>query len=151
MDKSLITCSRRRLLALAGLSVTGGCTSLPGQEPSPPGLDSLYLRNQRTQEVEVAVAVERDSEIVYEQAHELAAWKSNTSFGELLIDEDWLGTQTPYEVIIDLADTETESYSTEDFLEIVGDTDGINCFGINVVIDSDFIDFRPSAQETCRQ
>jgi len=137
-------------LALSGLLVTGGCTSLSGQEPPPPGLDSLYLRNQRTQEVEVVVTVERDGEIVYEQTHDLAAWKNNTSFGELLIDEDWLGTQTPYEVIIDLADTETESYSTEDFLEIVGDTDRINCFGINVVIDSDFIDFRPSAQETCR-
>jgi hypothetical protein len=91
------------------------------------------------------VTVERNREIVYEQTHELAVWERNTPFGEALIEEEWLGAQTPYEVTIDLGGAGTESYSTEDFLEIVGNTDEFDCFEITVVIDSDFIDFRPAA------
>ena len=87
---------------------------------------------------------------MYEQTHVLDAWEHSSSFGEIVIEDEWLGEQTPYEVTVDVEETGRESYATGEFLEMAGSTDDFDCFEITVVIDSDFIDFRPAARETCQ-
>lgn len=140
--------SRRGFLSVLGLSIASGCLSISETESNPPGLASLYIRNQRPQKTKVAVDVQRNDETVYTETHSLAA-ETDHSFGEVLIEEEWLGEQVPYEVNISAEGVGEESYSTADFLKIAGGTENFNCYEVTVVIDTDFIDFRPSARETC--
>ena len=143
--------SRRRILAIIGISTFGGCLGMTGEdtESKPPGLDSISVRNQRTQETETLVTVSRDGDILYEKAHTLDG-ESNGSYEWVFIEEDWLGEQTPYEIEISVEGVGEESFSTGDFLEYAGGTEGFDCYEVTVVIGSDFIDFRPSARENCQ-
>ncbi|WP_157575470.1 hypothetical protein [Haloferax sp. Q22] len=118
-------------------------------ESKPPGLDSIYVRNQRTQETETLVTVSRDGDSIYEKSHTLDG-KSTNSYGEVLIEEDWLGEQTSYKIEISAEGVGEESFSTGDFLEYAGGTEGFDCYEVTVVVDTDSIGFRPAARENCR-
>jgi len=60
-----------------------------------------------------------------------------------------MGEAATYEIIVDAAGVGEYTYSTDDFLEMAGDTDGFDCFGVSVVIADDLIDFLPYANVDC--
>ena len=131
--------TRRTCLSLFGAAVFSGCIS--GEEPYP-GLYRIRLQNRTGRAIEPEVTVRKDEVAVYEETHILEA--PDGSQYRNRIDEDsiepedetWLNEDAYYEVTVKVPDIGEETLTTDDFIEMAGDTQDIECFDVIASIDT---------------
>lgn len=139
-------CIPRRLCLTTVVGfVLGGCLN---SSDTIPGLSQIYIRNEREIETELSVTIIKNGDIMYDERTILEA-STDDSWGEFTLEKPWLGESVPYEVIVDSPDINENNYTTEDFLEMGGDSDKTSCFKLTIVIEEDIVDFRPSVEEKC--
>ncbi|WP_143095791.1 hypothetical protein [Natronobacterium haloterrestre] len=137
--------SRRKCISVLSIPLLTGCLS---NNKSQPGLGEVYIRNEQLTESNVAVTISKNGEVLHEKEYKLSG-TDNGSWGETSIRENWMGEYVPYEVTIEVDNIGETSYHTEDFLNMAGETQNIDCFELTIVIGKGIVDFRPNAEESC--
>jgi hypothetical protein len=138
--------SRRGLLSVAGAAAVAGCLS--EDEPPPPGLDRIYLFNSLNRKVDAEVTVFKSDKPVYDRTHTLAAFDGYAP-GSAVIEEPWMGANERYEIRVDAASFDKNTFKTEHFLEMAGNVDDIACFKVDIQFSGETIGFYVGANETC--
>jgi hypothetical protein len=140
--------SRRALLSTLGTVTVAGCLS--EDDPPTPGLDEIYIRNSLDRKVDAVVTVFKSDEQVYDRTHTLAAFDGYAP-GSVVIEEPWMHANERYEVQVDVASFDENTFKTEHFLEMAGGVDDIACFDLSVEFSCETIGFYVGANETCSQ